>query len=101
MNIVEIDNTFRRHAVVGWVQLKFRHEASVGSGNCCNDNGPNSRRNRVTGQYEYWTIATWRDCEPDVTALHRPNPTSLLQDPNQRFLRTSVPHRLAAVQPTP
>ena len=48
------------------------------------DDRPDSVGNRVAGEYEDGTVPSWRCREPDLTALHRPSPSSPPRAPNRR-----------------
>jgi len=63
------------------------------------DHGSDAVRDRVSGEHQDRAITTRRGREPDLTALHRPSPTSPRRDPNRRSPTATVPPRRAVARP--
>src|SRR5213082_3367314 len=77
VDVVEVHHAVGRHSVGRCCQIEFGYEAPTSPGERGDHDGSDAVRDRVAGEHEDRTVAAWGRRKPDVTALHRPSPTSL------------------------
>src|SRR5581483_8567925 len=90
VDVVEVHDAVGGYGVVLDREYQLRDETTAGPRECRHDNRADPIRDRIPGQHEDRAITPGRRGEPDLTPLHRPNPTSLRQDPSRRSYSASA-----------
>jgi hypothetical protein len=100
MDVVEVDYTVGRQAIVGGGQYELRNKISTRPGENGHDDGLDPVSNRISGQDENGPVATESCGEPDLTPSHRPSPPSPLLVPSPQFEPLTARNQLVAFAPS-
>jgi hypothetical protein len=92
VDVVEVHDALGWHAI-GGSQHELRDETSDGSRDGRYHDRPDAAGNRVSGHDQDRAVPARRCRKPNLTVLHRPNPTSLRRVPNRRSDRLLTHHR--------
>lgn len=93
VQIVEGGDTLGWHPIGFRRQLQLGHDSAPYPGQSRYNHRSNSIRNGVPSQNKNRSVTAWRGRKPDLTALHQPNPTNPLPDPNQRSRQEPSRHQ--------
>ncbi len=84
VEVVESSYALGRYPVVLRRQLQLRHHPSSSPGQRGDYDRTDSVGDGVASEDQHRAVSARCGCKPDFTALHWPNPTSPLPDPNPR-----------------
>jgi hypothetical protein len=96
VQVVEVHDAVRRHAIILRRKLKLGNETPDGSREGGHDDSADAISNRVARQDEDGPVTSRRRGEPDLTPPHQPSPPNPRQDPSPLWQTTRVRHHRGA-----